>query len=381
VHLVRGGSFIQHNVRMTAEALTLDVLHINYAALTEPITKDQVRLFRAETRAAQRADPSIATGLTTATSAISIVAIFVAILFIGSIFVGMVAAITVTTDGGPDLGGIAVSVVIVLIFTGITVAVLRSAFGIHGHWAKWMRLSQFSAANGLRFGSRSSSPSYPGCVFQSGDSRFVFDHFATTSGRFLDFGNYQYSTGSEKSRQVHRWGFLALQLDRQLPNMVLDSKANNGLFGGTNLPQTFKRDQVLSLEGDFDRYFTLYCPQEYEQDALYVFTPDLMALLIDDAAPFDVEIVDNWMFIYSAQPFAELEVLTYERLFNIVRTVGTKTVTQTEEYHDDRVGSAAANIVAPQGQRLRHGTSIGALVFVAALAGFWIWNTFGQFLQ
>ena len=381
MHLVRGGSFFQHNVRMTAEALTLDVLHINYAALTEPITKDQVRLFRAETRAAQRADPSIATGLTTATSVISIVAIFVAILFIGSIFVGMVAAITVTADGGPDLGGITVSVVIVLIFIGITVAVLRSAFGIHGHWAKWMRLSQFAAANGLRFGSRSSSLSYPGCVFQSGDSRFVFDHFATTSGRFLDFGNYQYSTGSGKSRQVHRWGFLALQLDRQLPNMVLDSKANNGLFGGTNLPQTFKRDQVLSLEGDFDKYFTLYCPQAYEQDALYVFTPDLMALLIDDAAPFDVEIVDNWMFIYSAQPFAELEVLTYERLFNIVRTVGTKTVTQTEEYHDDRVGSAAADIVAPQGQRLRHGTSIGALVFVAALAGFWIWNTFGQFLQ
>jgi hypothetical protein len=87
------------------------------------------------------------------------------------------------------------------------------------------------------------------------------------------------------------------------------------------------------------------------------------------------------MFIYSARPFAELEVLTYERLFNIVRTVGTKTVTQTEEYHDDRVGSAAADIVAPQGQRLRHSTSIGALVFVAALAGFWIWNTFGQFLQ
>ena len=39
------------------------------------------------------------------------------------------------------------------------------------------------------------------------------------------------------------------------------------------------RTQVLSLEGDFDRYFTLYCPKEYERDALYVFTPDLMALL------------------------------------------------------------------------------------------------------
>jgi hypothetical protein len=366
---------------MTAEALTLDVLHINYGALTEPITKDQVRQFRAQTRAAERADPSIATGLLTATSVASIVAIFAAILFIGSIFVGMVAAITTSAASQLDVGGIVGSVVIVLVFVAITIAVLRSVFGLRGHWAKWMRLSRFAAANGLRFSSRSPNPSYPGCVFQSGDSRFAFDHFTTASGRFIDFGNYQYSTGSGKSRETHRWGFLALELDRQLPNMVLDSKANNGLFGGTNLPQTFKRDQVLSLEGDFDKYFTLYCPQEYEQDALYVFTPDLMALLIDDAAPFDVEIVDNWMFIYSAQAFAELEVLTYERLFNIIRTVGTKTLAQTEQYHDDRVGTQAADIVAPQGQRLRHGTSIGALVFVAAIAGFWIWNTFGEFIH
>lgn len=43
---------------------------------------------------------------------------------------------------------------------------------------------------------------------------------------------------------------------------------------------------MLSLEGDFDRYFTLYCPGDYERDALYVFTPDLLALLIDESRHF-----------------------------------------------------------------------------------------------
>jgi hypothetical protein len=197
----------------------------------------------------------------------------------------------------------------------------------------------------------------------------------STTGRFFDLGSFQYSTGSGKSRQTHYWGFLALHLDRELPNMVLDSKENNTLFG-SDLPVTFRRDQILSLEGDFDKHFTLYCPKEYEQDALYVFTPDLMALLIDDAGSFDVEIVDDWMFIYTPHQFAPLDAANYQRLFTIVQTVGAKTVSQTANYHDDRVGSATADIVAPQGQRLRHGTSIGALLIGGVLVAFWLFSFF-----
>jgi hypothetical protein len=157
--------------------------------------------------------------------------------------------------------------------------------------------------------------------------------------------------------------------------MVLDSKQNNGIFG-SDLPIAFKRDQILSLEGDFDKHFTLYCPQEYEQDALYVFTPDLMALLIDDAGTYDVEIVDDWMFLYSPHQLPPLSQPTYAHLFTIIQTVGNKTVSQTENYHDDRVDSLSQNIVAPQGQRLRHGTSIGAMVFTGGFALFWLYSVF-----
>jgi hypothetical protein len=157
--------------------------------------------------------------------------------------------------------------------------------------------------------------------------------------------------------------------------MVVDSRENNSLFG-SDLPISFNRNQVLSLEGDFDKHFTLYCPKEYEQDALYVFTPDLMALLIDDAGSFDVEIVDDWMFVYSPHRFEPLSVPTYERLFRIISTVGAKTVSQTERYHDDRVVSPTANVVAPGGQRLRHGTSIGTIIVVTGFAAFWLWSFF-----
>jgi hypothetical protein len=353
-----------------ADPIALDLTHIDYSALTAPITSSQVRAFRAQVRAQQRADPSIHTGLTTATGILVIVFFAFFVLVLCTIFVAIIGE--AISEGAPVAGSI-VPLVFILGFIALTVFIAVRHFGSGGSWAKWMRLTQFAAANGLEFRTRSPNPNYSGMIFDLGDSRSAFDHLNSTTGRYFDLGDFQYSTGSGKSRTTHFWGFMALKLDRKLPNMVLDSKENNSLFG-SDLPIHFNRDQILSLEGDFDQHFTLYCPQEYQSDALYVFTPDLMALLIDDAGSFDVEIVDDWMFIYSPHQFPALSPATYSRLFTIVQTVGDKTVTQTENYHDDRVGSAAANIVAPEGQRLRHGTSIGALIGVGVIAAFWLFT-------
>lgn len=116
---------------------------------------------------------------------------------------------------------------------------------------------------------RRSTPSF-GC----GDhARSVPERISRPSDPFFDFGNLTYSTGSGKNRKVPHWGYIAVKLERMLPQIILDAKSNN--FLGTNLPASFSRSQVLSLEGNFGRCFTLYCPKEYEQDALYVFTRTL----------------------------------------------------------------------------------------------------------
>jgi riboflavin transporter FmnP len=349
---------------------------INYRGLTEQVTPTQVRAFRAQTKAAQRADPSVATGLRTATSVSTIVVLVVLAVFFVPIFLfvifGIIAA-SVSDDGSSGVVGFLPFVIVIGgLITAITIAARHFT---NGEWLKWLRLTQFAADNGLRFRTRDPNPSYSGMIFHIGDSRASFDHLNSTTGRYFDFGGFIYGTGSGKSRETHRWGYIALQLDRQLPNMVLDSKENNGIFGISNLPITFNKDQILSLEGDFNEHFTLYCPQEYETDALYVFTPDLMALLIDDANSFDVEIVDDWMFVYSKTPFDLLNATVVARLFTIIATVGAKTVTQTENYHDDRVGSLSSNIVAPQGQRLRHGFSLVGLIVIVLVVGGWLFGT------
>ena len=253
-------------------------------------------------------------------------------------------------------------------------------------WRRWTQLDALARANGMVFSPFGGAPDYPGAIFGVGEPREVLDHLtvvpSNSTERRLDYGTYRYTIGGGKNRSVKRWGYLALQLDRALPHMLLDARANNGLLGGTTLPTQFRRDQVLALEGDFNEHFTLYCPREYERDAYYVFTPDLMALLIDNAAPFDVEIIDRWMFVYSPEPFDLQSPTVHQRLRAIVDTVGAKTLSQTDRYVDERIGEFAPNLVAPQGQRLKRRFPIGVVIGVAvvvAYAVFWLIPTMMRF--
>jgi len=338
---------------------------IDYSALTGPVAAADVTAFKA----AAKLRPNY-TGTSPVGQIIAVVVVtFMLGIFLLS-FLGVGASFIVSIgDGSPAVT--LVVVIFVAIFLGvaglIVWAIIRSITGGGGRWERWLRLDRFATANGLVFSPVDANPQYPGAIFSSGSSRAAIDHLRSASERFLDYGNYRYVTSNGKSSTTHNWGFMALQLDRSLPHMVLDSKANNGLFGGSNLPATFSKDQVLSLEGNFNEFFTLYCPKQYERDALYVFTPDLMALLIDNVAPYDVEIVDRWMFVYSGMAFDLRQPAVHQRLLSIVDTVGAKTLTQTDRYQDERITTFAENVVAPQGKRLRRGFSVGAIIFLVAL--------------
>jgi hypothetical protein len=347
---------------------------IDYSALLIRPTQQEVAEFRTRARAAGAAwarNPTVAVVL------VAVIAL-VAIAFFVPVIAGLGWMIVQSFQDGSPVS--AVFAAFFLLTVGIvTFAIVRVAITGGGRWERWLRMDRFAAANGLMFSPADPDPVYPGAIFSIGDSRKTTEHFRTVEGRFLDFGNYQYTTGSGKNRSTRTWGFLALELDRKQPHMVLDAKANNGLFGGTNLPATFAKDQILSLEGNFNEYFTLYCPKEYERDALYVFTPDLMALLIDEAAPFDVEIVDDWMFVYSGSAFPSAQPAVYQRLFRIIETVGTKTLTQTDRYQDDRAAVPfAANIVAPPGARLKRNVSVGVILLIAGVALIWSWSFFAD---
>ncbi|SDD93429.1 hypothetical protein [Auraticoccus monumenti] len=249
----------------------------------------------------------------------------------------------------------------------VVVAVLRRGRG-GNHWVRLLRAWEFARANGMRFSPQSADPPYQGAIFGLGRDRRVLEHVWSTDGPVADCGRYRYTTGSGKESKVHQWQFAAIRLEGPLPHMLLDARANN-TFMGSNLPTSFDRDQRISLGGEFDRHFDLYAPDQYGHDAFYVFTPDLMAHLIDETHAFDVEFVDDWMFLYTRYDLSVAEPATWERLARISDTVTARMRDRSRTYRDLRVADQAQaplppgmvahapvhapHAIAPQGRRLR----------------------------
>ncbi|MDA4895150.1 hypothetical protein PFZ55_50660 [Streptomyces sp. MS2A] len=327
----------------------------------------------------------------------------VAVIAIG--FVVAVGSTVLTLVLGGSRGGSWLVPVFVVV---AAVAIIGFLATRRARWVRRYRLHAFALANGMTYEALVTDPPLPGMIFSLGHSRRAEDLVRGDRPRFVEFGNYTYTTGSGKNAQTHHWGYIAIKLDVPLPNIVLDASSNDGLFG-SNLPARFTKDQRLSLEGDFDRHFSLFCPAGYERDALYLFTPDVMVRFLDHAAHFDVEIVDDWMFLYTQRPVATLEEPVWQAAFSAVAAVLTK-LDQWARWRDDRLRTTATPAspdpsapadapadapastaavpgpvaplsvpfapppgVAPAGRRLRRsGSWIGIVVFVV-VGAVWLW--------
>ncbi len=124
---------------------------------------------------------------------------------------------------------------------------------------RW-RLAGFGRDVGMEYVPAVREPDLPGSLFSIGSGRVASDILRGREPRFVEVGDYSYVVSNGKNSQTVRWGYIAIRLDVPLPHIVLDATANDGVFG-SNLPVSLARGQRLSLEGDFDRHFRLFCPR------------------------------------------------------------------------------------------------------------------------
>ncbi len=324
-------------------------------ALVDPVDRFEVRDF-VQRMQQSGAAPSRFGSLTTVVPLIIGGAFFIAF---GSVFVTVFASILASLasiDNGVTGGSFIISaigsVLPILVIGGAFAAVIVFVWrGSRTRYERWFRLDRFATANGMTYLPGLQSPGLPGMIFNVGSSRGASDLVRGETPRFVEFANYEYTTGSGKNRTTHRWGYVAIKLDVPLPHIVLDATSNNSLFG-SNLPATFDKDQRLSLEGDFDEHFALFCPEGYERDALYLFTPDIMARFIDNAAALDVEIVDDWLFLYGKREFSSLDPATWAWLFSVVAALLDK-FAQWARWRDQNLRADAAAALPLDGLRTR----------------------------
>ena len=378
-------------------------------ALTEPVDRAAIKAHKQHLVASGRAPSDM--GLPVAAIILIVVGVIMMTGFgsLGAVFFSIASA----TGGGFGLLALLPLLLVGAVFTIVIVAIVR--FG-RGQGERRYRLDRFAASNGLTFYPEAKNPPLPGLIFHQGSARTASEILRGGQPRWVEFANYRYTTGSGKNSTTHKWGYIAIRLNAPLPHIVLDAVGNNGLLG-SNLPASFDKDQRLSLEGDFDRYFTLYCPAGYERDALYLFTPDIMARFIDNAAALDVEIVDDWLFLYARRDFSTLDPRMWAWLFSVVGAMLDK-LAQWERWRDERLiqpeqhahalataqaGHAAAQSghapaggaqtlpftppteslrpplgVAQQGQRLRHRVPWAAIVAAGVFGLLWLGMQLGM---
>lgn len=320
---------------------------IDYSILTRPIQKSELDSFRSHPKykifVGKRATGLLGAFLT-----------FVTLVFLFSLLSTLVEV------------GLPVWVIVTYLWL-IPVLTLAGGWGsrleARRNEQRTYRQVMFAENNGISVIKTINTPQHQGMIFQDGHTKSSSDVYAGNDGIPFEVGNYHFTIGHGRGSSTYDWGYICIGLKKELPNMMLDGKQNNKLLGITNLPKLLKRDQVLSLEGDFDKYFTLYAPKTYEQDALYVFTPDVMALMIDNAAPYDAEIIGNRLYVYSSKQFTMTDPSTLKRIFTIIELVGNKTRSQSEKYTDAQSLNTAGR-VAEHGRQLRNRFSLRKLFYV-----------------
>lgn len=150
------------------------------------------------------------------------------------------------------------------------------------------------------------------------------------------------------------FGFTVIQckLDTRVPNIIYDAHKNNSgrLLGQADVQDWLSKKQKYEFSGDFNKYFDVYIPPNYERDALYFTTPNIMAAMIDHGSDFDFEIVDDQLYLF--KPYhVDFNDLTVKQLVETARYFGKLFEKATRLYEDSR--AADSNTVHADGQRLR----------------------------
>ncbi len=108
---------------------------------------------------------------------------------------------------------------------------------------------------------------------------------------------YTYFKKTKNSENSYPFTVFRFSLSKSLPHLVLDSRKNDGIISG--IPRFFSDDQRIELEGDFNNYFDLFAPRDYEIEALDILSPDFMQMLMDFHTDFDVEINKTEVYLIS----------------------------------------------------------------------------------
>lgn len=242
---------------------------------------------------------------------------------------------------------------------------------------KIIRLQRFAAANGWEYLQSPNDLDLNGSIFTQGTERRTMDIIRSNGKPQFLFGTHDYVTGSGRARSTNVWGFIAVDINADIPHTIFDAKANNGKVLGvqlfSNLPTIFDKNQQVSVNPGFDQLYTTYTTDKNAVDLTSIFNEEVVAKLQTLSVSYDIEVIDRKVYVYHASAFKMTKEITSEVLSLIdliAQAFNVEVVRDTASLLEKQVTENTPAVLRGHSHRVLKAVGIfGVLIQFAALIG------------
>lgn len=109
-----------------------------------------------------------------------------------------------------------------------------------------------------------------------------------------------YNPQSKNGSYSRRYRVLEITTRQEFYHVFLDSKSNDQSLFSTSmniLSRSVRDNQILTVEGDVHKHFQIYVPADDAFKSLVTLTPEKLLALRDYGSTFDVEFIDNRIYL------------------------------------------------------------------------------------
>ncbi len=221
------------------------------------------------------------------------------------------------TDGAWPGIIIALPFIVLLLLYGIARSMIETIF--------WQ---QFAKKHDLSYTPAADYSKEKAFMFDQGHSESITHFLSGTIGNHpLRIFSYTFTTGSGKHKQTHLYTVFGFTFNGRFPHFYLDYKKDwfNRSIG-----------EKISLPEEFEKKFALYAPRKYEIEAHQIFSPDLLAYLLDHNLKYDIEIVNQELLVFISGQIGNLADLENE--LAEAQKLMEKIAPTLDNFHFEKIG-------------------------------------------
>jgi len=234
----------------------------------------------------------------------------------------MLLTLVTYLDAHPELGTYVEPILPFVAVPFFILTLVVSYFAIREIHRRAIRFWQDVAASyGFSYSTTLAVGEEEGLMFGQGHSRYATHVLSGTLHGFpFRTFQYQFQKGQGKSTRTFAFTVYEFTSTGRFPQLYLNYRND---FNPAELSRFPSR---VVLPPEFEQRFRLYVPESYEIEALQLFTPDTLALLLDEKWEDDLELRDGKLLAYCASTGQNVHRFMdqLEKVSRLIEHFGTK---------------------------------------------------------